>query len=100
MADTRFPLQQQQMFKKIAMAQKIDQVDVEAAFKIVVEGIKTLIQNDDFIRIADFIDLKVKDRGATTVIHPSTGKRIKVAATKTIHIKACQALKETVKNDQ
>jgi DNA-binding protein HU-beta len=92
------PLTKAELVDKISAAQKITKVEVEKAIKIVTEGITTVIKDNDFIRIPDFVDFKVNDRAARKGRNPQTGKEIDIPATKVIAVRVSKPLKEVVKN--
>lgn len=71
--------------------------DADAAVKAVFDSITEALKNGEKVQLIGFGTFEVRDRAAKEARNPSTGEKIKVAATKVPAFKAGQALKDAVK---
>lgn len=72
----------------------------QAAFKIVIEGIASVLKFGDNLNIKGFGTFKVEERAARKGRNPSTGQEIDIPASKTIKFTPSPVLKEEVNKPQ
>ena len=80
----------------IAAKADISKKDAETALKATIESIEEALKNDEKVVLVGFGTFSVKERAARTGRNPSTGKSIKIAASKAPAFKAGKELKEKV----
>ena len=80
----------------IAAKADISKKDAETALKATIESIEEALKNDEKVVLVGFGTFSVKERAARTGRNPSTGKSIKIAASKAPKFKAGKALKDSV----
>ena len=80
----------------IAAKAEISKKDAEVALKATIESIEEALKNNEKVVLVGFGTFSVKERAARTGRNPSTGKTIKIAASKAPAFKAGKALKEAV----
>lgn len=80
----------------IAAKAEISKKDAETALKATIESIEEALKNDEKVVLVGFGTFSVKERAARTGRNPSTGKSIKIAASKAPAFKAGKELKEKV----
>ena len=68
----------------------------EAALKATIESIEEALKKDEKVVLVGFGTFSVKERAARTGRNPSTGKTIKIAASKAPAFKAGKELKDKV----
>ncbi len=68
----------------------------EAALKATIESIEEALKKDEKVVLVGFGTFSVKERAARTGRNPSTGKTIKIAASKAPAFKAGKELKDIV----
>lgn len=78
---------------KASLKQKDSAVAVSAVFDAITEALK----KGDKVSLVGFGTFAVKTRAAREGVNPSTGKKIKIAASKVPGFKAGKALKDIVK---
>lgn len=67
-----------------------------AAFKIVIEGIASLLKFGDSLSIKGFGTFKVEERAARKGRNPATGQEIDIPASKTVKFTPSSVLKEEI----
>lgn len=80
----------------IAAKADISKKDAEVALKATIESIEEALKNNEKVVLVGFGTFSVKERAARTGRNPSTGKTIKIAASKAPAFKAGKALKDKV----
>lgn len=80
----------------IAAKAEISKKDAEVALKATIESIEEALKNDEKVVLVGFGTFSVKERAARTGRNPSTGKTIKIAASKAPAFKAGKELKDIV----
>ncbi len=80
----------------IAEKTELSKKDSEKALKAFVEVVKEQLTKGDKIQLVGFGTFEVSQRAAREGRNPSTGKPMKIAATKAPKFKAGKALKEAV----
>ncbi|SMC68507.1 DNA-binding protein HU-beta [Oscillospiraceae bacterium] len=80
----------------IAAKADISKKDAETALKATIESIEEALKNDEKVVLVGFGTFSVKERAARTGRNPSTGKSIKIAASKAPAFKAGKELKDIV----
>lgn len=80
----------------IAAKADISKKDAETALKATIESIEEALKNDEKVVLVGFGTFSVKERAARTGRNPSTGKTIKIAASKAPAFKAGKELKDIV----
>ena len=80
----------------IAAKAEISKKDAETALKATIESIEEALKNDEKVVLVGFGTFSVKERAARTGRNPSTGKTIKIAASKAPAFKAGKELKDIV----
>ncbi|MCR5529455.1 MAG: HU family DNA-binding protein [Saccharofermentans sp.] len=80
----------------IAAKAEISKKDAETALKATIESIEEALKNDEKVVLVGFGTFSVKERAARTGRNPSTGKSIKIAASKAPAFKAGKELKDIV----
>ena len=80
----------------IAAKAEISKKDAEVALKATIESIEEALKNNEKVVLVGFGTFSVKERAARTGRNPSTGKTIKIAASKAPAFKAGKELKEKV----
>ncbi len=80
----------------IAAKADISKKDAETALKATIESIEEALKNNEKVVLVGFGTFSVKERAARTGRNPSTGKTIKIAASKAPAFKAGKELKEKV----
>ena len=80
----------------IAAKADISKKDAEVALKATIESIEEALKNNEKVVLVGFGTFSVKERAARTGRNPSTGKSIKIAASKAPAFKAGKELKDIV----
>jgi DNA-binding protein HU-beta len=80
----------------IAAKADLSKKDAEAALKATIESIEEALKKDEKVVLVGFGTFSVKERAARTGRNPSTGKTIKIAASKAPAFKAGKELKDIV----
>ena len=80
----------------IAANADLNKKQAEAALKATIEAIETALKNDEKVVLVGFGTFSTKERAARTGRNPSTGKTIKIAASKAPAFKAGKELKDIV----
>ena len=80
----------------ISAKAEISKKDAEVALKATIESIEEALKNDEKVVLVGFGTFSVKERAARTGRNPSTGKSIKIAASKAPAFKAGKELKDIV----
>lgn len=80
----------------IAANAGLKKTDAEAALKATIEAIQGALKNDEKVVLVGFGTFSVKERAERTGRNPSTGKTIKIAASKAPVFKAGKELKDIV----
>jgi len=80
----------------IAAKAEISKKDAEVALKATIESIEEALKNNEKVVLVGFGTFSVKERAARTGRNPSTGKTIKIAASKAPAFKAGKELKDIV----
>ena len=80
----------------IAAKADISKKDAETALKATIESIEEALKNNEKVVLVGFGTFSVKERAARTGRNPSTGKSIKIAASKAPAFKAGKELKDIV----
>jgi DNA-binding protein HU-beta len=80
----------------IAAKADISKKDAETALKATIESIEEALKNNEKVVLVGFGTFSVKERAARTGRNPSTGKTIKIAASKAPAFKAGKELKDIV----
>jgi DNA-binding protein HU-beta len=80
----------------IAAKADISKKDAEVALKATIESIEEALKNNEKVVLVGFGTFSVKERAARTGRNPSTGKTIKIAASKAPAFKAGKELKDIV----
>ena len=80
----------------IAAKADISKKDAETALKATIESIEEALKNDEKVVLVGFGTFSVKESAARTGRNPSTGKSIKIAASKAPAFKAGKELKDIV----
>ena len=85
-----------QLIDAIAAESGLSKKDAEAALKATLNAIEGALVKNDKVVLVGFGTFSVKERAARTGRNPSTGKTIKIAASKAPAFKAGKALKDKV----
>ncbi len=80
----------------IAANADLKKTEAEAALKATIEAIQGALKNDEKVVLVGFGTFSVKERAERTGRNPSTGKTIKIAASKAPVFKAGKELKDIV----
>lgn len=80
----------------ISAKAEISKKDAEVALKATIESIEEALKNNEKVVLVGFGTFSVKERAARTGRNPSTGKTIKIAASKAPAFKAGKELKDIV----
>ncbi|MCQ2504359.1 MAG: HU family DNA-binding protein [Saccharofermentans sp.] len=80
----------------IAANAGLKKTDAEAALKATIDAIQGALKNDEKVVLVGFGTFSVKERAERTGRNPSTGKTIKIAASKAPVFKAGKELKDIV----
>ena len=80
----------------ISAKAEISKKDAETALKATIESIEEALKKDEKVVLVGFGTFSVKERAARTGRNPSTGKTIKIAASKAPAFKAGKELKDIV----
>ena len=80
----------------IAAKAEISKKDAEVALKATIESIEEALKNNEKVVLVGFGTFSVKERAARTGRNPSTGKTMKIAASKAPAFKAGKELKDIV----
>lgn len=80
----------------ISAKAEISKKDAETALKATIESIEEALKNNEKVVLVGFGTFSVKERAARTGRNPSTGKTIKIAASKAPAFKAGKELKDIV----
>ena len=80
----------------IAAKADISKKDAEVALKATIESIEEALKNNEKVVLVGFGTFSVKERAARTGRNPSTGKTIKIAASKAPAFKAGKELKDII----
>lgn len=70
--------------------------DSECAINAVIHCITDLLSRGDSLVLPGFASLSIKERAARTGRNPSTGKPLKIAASKAVSFKTGTRLKEAI----
>ena len=82
-----------ELVEHIAAAADLSKASAAAALEAVVEGVTKALKKGDEVRLVGFGTFSVRKRAAGKGRNPSTGKEIKIAASKNAKFKAGAALK-------
>ena len=85
-----------ELIESIAKKAGLSKKDAEAALKATIESIEEALKNNEKVVLVGFGTFSVKERAARTGRNPSTGKTIKIAASKAPAFKAGKELKDIV----
>ena len=85
-----------QLIDAIAAESGLSKKDAEAALKATLNAIEGALVKNDKVVLVGFGTFSVKERAARTGRNPSTGKSIKIAASKAPAFKAGKELKDIV----
>ena len=85
-----------QLIDAIAAESGLSKKDAEAALKATLNAIEGALVKNDKVVLVGFGTFSVKERAARTGRNPSTGKTIKIAASKAPAFKAGKYLKDKV----
>ena len=80
----------------IAAKADISKKDAETALKATIESIEEALKNNEKVVLVGFGTFSTKERAARTGRNPSTGKTIKIPASKAPAFKAGKELKDIV----
>ena len=80
----------------ISAKAEISKKDAETALKATIESIEEALKNNEKVVLVGFGTFSVKERAARTGRNPSTGKTIKIAASKAPAFKTGKELKDIV----
>lgn len=83
-----------ELVEAVATKAKLTKSDAECAINAAICAMEGALKKGGDVRVTGFGALVVKNRKARTGINPKTGKKIKIAASKTVAFKASKTLKE------
>ena len=82
-----------ELVEAAATKAKVSRAEVEAVLDAIVCATEGALKKGDDVRLTGFGNFVVKNRKARTGVNPATGKKIKIAASKTVAFKVSKALK-------
>ncbi|MBP3785253.1 MAG: HU family DNA-binding protein [Bacteroidaceae bacterium] len=86
-----------ELVNAIAAGAGISKVDAKKALEAAVEAVTKTLKKGDKVALIGFGTLSVVKRDARTGVNPATGKKIQIAARKTVKFKAGAELAAAVK---
>jgi len=86
-----------ELVNAIAAGAGISKVDAKKALEAAVEAVTKPLKKGDKVALIGFGTLSVVKRDARTGVNPATGKKIQIAARKTVKFKAGAELAAAVK---
>lgn len=84
------------LIKAMAEESGLTQKEAEKALNSFVNQVSIALSNKDKIQLVGFGTFETRERAARTGVNPSTGEKIKIAATTAPAFKPSKALKEIV----
>lgn len=89
-------VKKKELVDKVAKESKVTRKDTETVLNTFLKTVSHALKKGDKIQLIGFGTFEVKERAARNGRNPSTGKAIKIAASKVPSFKAGQGLKDTV----
>lgn len=90
-------MNKKQLVAKMAEKTGLTLTSSAKALDAFVESVTEALKDGDGLQLVGFCTMQVKEKPARDGINPATGKKIKIAAKKTVKIKAGAALEEAIK---
>jgi DNA-binding protein HU-beta len=81
---------------KIATEAELTNAKADAALNAIMEGVKESLKNGEKVTLVGFGTFSVSERKARNGIHPQTGKKINIPASKTVKFTVGKEFKEIV----
>ena len=86
-----------ELISAIAEKAELKKGQAEAALNAFVSTVEETLKKGEKIQLVGFGTFEVKERAAREGVNPSTGEKIKIAASKNPAFKAGKALKDAIK---